>query len=664
MNTETMLVSVVSKSNLKYFILNIVIGISYYLTAKFGQSLSGSTDQITLIWPPAGIALASILLWGYRLIPAVFLGAFFSRFVPGEFPFTTTAIAIGNTLAATSGVYLLRRFRFKTSLDSAKNAFLFIFLGSLIPPAMSATLGTLSLIQGNLISWSGFNSVWITWWLGDLMGILLFTPLMLAWLGGELISSRRQILESVFISLFITLASLLIFFPRAQSITSYPLEYLIFPVLIWGSFRFGQRGTTLSTVMVTSIALWATITWHGPFNLSLALQSNLIALQFFVIVLSSTAILLSSVIEEKIAAMRERDYSDKKFRALIEHSSDVFTLIDQNATIFYTSPSLSRVLGYTPQDFANTNIFRYIYPEDRDRLMQLFREILLTPQKTITAEYRSLTKDGGWKWMEGTGTNLLADPAVQGVAISYRDIDERKKLDVVKTEFVTLAAHQLRTPLTTMKWYTEALRGMVEAKSKVSEYVDAIYLSIMKMADLASLMLDVSRIELGTFVEKIEPVDIRTVIEAVVGDFSIESSDKHLHLVTTYRREIPPFEANPKVLRVVLQNLVGNAVHYTPDHGSVTVTVDIQPKQLTVEVQDTGIGIPETAQKKIFTKLFRAENSKKVSPDGTGLGLYLTKALVDKEKGKIWFSSVEGHGTTFYVNLPIKLLKRRPHANK
>lgn len=649
---------------LKFVLLNLVIATAYFLTAKFGLALSGTIKQVTLVWPPTGIALGSLILWGSGVIPAITLGAFLANLTTGEVPLLAISIALGNTLEAMGGVYLLKKLGFSTYLNSAKNVFLFISVGALLSPVISATIGVSSLIYHGIGDWAGFGKVWFTWWLGDLMGALFFTPLILAWHDKKSLPSLSFILKTITILTLLTLISLLIFFPQYRGLSIYPIEYLIFPLLSWTAFRLGTRGTTLSTLLIATVAVWATVMGHGPFAIPLDIQAGLISLQFFLVVLATTSLIISSVIKEKSAALQEREYDYRKYRALIENSSDVFILIDQTATAFYASPTVRKVVGYTAEEYVGTNVFNYVHPEDRERLIQLFRDILLVPGKTITTQYRSLTKTGDWKWMEGTGTNLINDPGIRGIAISYRDIDERKKLEVVKTEFVTLAAHQLRTPLSTLRWYAEALRGMVKAKSKVSKYVDAIYLSIIKMNDLTNLLLHVSRIETGTFIEKKVAIDIKRSLDSVIHEFAIELAQKHLKLTPIYKHVLPPFITSPKVLQIILQNLVGNAVHYTLDGGSVTITLDIQQKQLFIQVQDTGIGIPEIAQPKIFTKLFRAANSKKVSPDGTGLGLYLTKALVDKEGGKIWFSSVEGEGSTFYVNLPIKLTKRRLYAEK
>lgn len=647
-----------SQLYIKYFFLNILVATAYFATAKFGLALSGTIKQVTLIWPPTGISLAAILLWGPGVIPAITLGAFLANITTHETVNLATAIAIGNALEAVTGSLLLRKFGFKSVLDNAKSVFLFVVFGALLSPVVSASIGTASLIYNGIGSWSNFWGVWVTWWLGDFMGAMLVTPVLLAWrnrMGPS--PTLRLMLESLLITILLVATTMLIFFPVFPTASNYPVEYLIFPILIWTAFRFGQKGTTLTTVLIASIAIWTTVSGHGPFAMSGNLQISLLTLQFFLGVLSLTSMVLSSVIEEKSTAQREKEYEEKKFRSLIENSADVFSLIDKNATVFYTSPSVAKVLGYDASEFVGTNIFQYIYPEDRDRLMQLFRDILLVPHKTITAEYRSLTKRGSLKWMEGTGTNLLGEPGVNGIAISYHDIDERKKLDVVKTEFVTLAAHQLRTPLTTMKWYTEALRDLVESKTKVAEYVDAVYLSILKMSELASLMLDVSRIELGTFSDKFEEVDIKSVVDSVIRELKLESSQKKLQVGVEYLSTTPLFIANPKLLRIIIQNLLGNAVHYTGEGGQVKVTVKLEKNQLQIEVKDTGIGIPHDVQSKIFTKLFRADNSKRVSPDGTGLGLYLVKSLLDKEKGNIWFTSEENKGTTFYVTLPITLTK-------
>jgi PAS domain S-box-containing protein len=379
-------------------------------------------------------------------------------------------------------------------------------------------------------------------------------------------------------------------------------------------------------------------------------------------VLSTTSILVLSVIEEKSVAQQARDYDERKFRALIENSTDVFTLIDQEATIFYASPSLTKVIGFTVEDFVGTNVFAYIFEGDRERLRKLFGEILTSPGKTLTAEYRTLTKSGEVKWMEGIGTNLLEEPGVRGIALCYRDIDERKKLDLVKTQFVALASHQLRTPLTTMRWYTEALRNLVKGKAKLAEYTEAIYVSILKMSSLATLMLDVSRIELGTFEDRAEEIDLVKIVSSIASDFAPEISSKHLILNTHYPKIIPTIWTSPKLIHTVVQNILGNSIHYTNEHGQIDLSIKIQNQELQLAINDNGIGIPSSAQDKIFTKLFRAENSKRMMPDGTGLGLYLVKSIVERVGGKIWFISEENKGTTFYVNIPIKLAKRRTNV--
>ncbi len=649
-----------------FVLLNLVVAVAYFVTAKLGLSLAGSIKQVTLVWPPTGIALASVLLLGPRVLPAITIAAFIANLTTQETPMLAASIALGNTLEAGFGAYLLSRLGFDTSLRTAKSVFALIIIGAISAPLISATIGTTSIIYHGIGNWSDFYNIWITWWLGDMMGVMLFAPLILVWSHSPRFKfNPKLIFESVAIIFLLITTSLLIFYPRSSMLPfNYPLEYLIFPIIIWSSFRFQQLGTTFSTLLITSIAIITMINGRGPFLIHNNLQLSLFHLQFFTFVLSLTSMVLSSVLEEKSHAQLGLEYEEQKFRSLIENSTDVFTLIDNQANVFYTSPSIRKVIGFSPEEFQGTNIFQYIFEEDRAHLMDLFKNIIKYPGKTISSEYRTLTKDGSVKWMEGTGTNLLEEPGVRGIAICYRDIDERKRLDLVKTQFVTLAAHQLRTPLTTMKWYTEAMSKLVKGKAKLEQYTNAIYISIIKMNDLASLMLDVSRAELGTFESKEEQVVMSKEIDSVLSELGPIIKSKELIVRSEFDKDLPDILANPRLLHIIFQNLIGNAVHYTNPKGLIEVSIDIKDKNLLIEVQDNGIGIPANAQNKVFTKLFRAENGKRIMPDGTGLGLYLVKSLVEKVKGEIWFNSTEGEGSTFYVTLPIKLIKRRPHGNK
>jgi len=188
---------------------------------------------------------------------------------------------------------------------------------------------------------------------------------------------------------------------------------------------------------------------------------------------------------------------------------------------------------------------------------------------------------------------------------------------------------------------------------------------------LVNALLNVSRMELGTFVVEPVPTDVVLLARNVVAEQKPQIEAKKLKLSAKYAKDLPLFNADLKLLRMVFQNLLSNAVKYTPDKGKVGFDIwatkkgeevegkKIKEDSIAIMVSDTGYGIPEAQQDKIFTKLFRADNVREKDTDGTGLGLYIVKAIVGHSGGEIWFTSQENKGTTFYVTLPLTGMKKK-----
>jgi signal transduction histidine kinase len=230
-------------------------------------------------------------------------------------------------------------------------------------------------------------------------------------------------------------------------------------------------------------------------------------------------------------------------------------------------------------------------------------------------------------------------------------------------EFVSMAAHELRSPLGSIRWYTESLEGIkFPPESKGKEYVSQIYESVLKMTSLVNLLLNVSKVELGTISDRPEKVDVVALTNDVVRNFSPDIRFKGLKLTTKFHPSLIQAVVDPNLLRIILENLLSNSVKYTQDLGKIDISVVENKAKLQIEVKDTGIGIPAFQKKHIFTKLFRADNVKRTYPEGTGLGLYLVKSVVDKLKGTVTFESEEGTGTSFLVSLPV--LKQNGSSKK
>ncbi|MFA6529605.1 MAG: ATP-binding protein, partial [Patescibacteria group bacterium] len=239
--------------------------------------------------------------------------------------------------------------------------------------------------------------------------------------------------------------------------------------------------------------------------------------------------------------------------------------------------------------------------------------------------------------------------------------EELQKLDVAKDEFVSIASHQLRTPLTALKGYTGMLldgdAGPVNEKQH--EYLTEIKNANDRMISLITALLNVSRVDLDVFIVEPEPIDFKKVAEDVLKDLQMKIVEKKLTVETAFEKNIPIINADLNIVRMVFQNLLTNALKYTASGGKINISIKKDGANILIAVADTGYGIPKNVQSKIFTKMFRADNARVNDPDGTGLGLYIIKSTLEKTGGKIWFESTENKGSTFYVTTPIGGMKKK-----
>ena len=276
--------------------------------------------------------------------------------------------------------------------------------------------------------------------------------------------------------------------------------------------------------------------------------------------------------------------------------------------------------------------------------------------------FRSVGSSGKVRYLQVEGKTTYGPnhdlQRIQGVA---HDVSKEVEIDRAKTEFVSLASHQLKTPLTSIKWLSEGLLSGKDEKLSPNQekYVHEIHAASQRMVEMVNDLLNVSRIELGTLAVRIEELDVGELSRGVLAEQQHTADEKSVVVTLTCDSALPHIGADKNLIRMVFQNLISNAIKYTPTGGTVTCEISlggVLRDGLFIQVSDTGIGIPKEEQQNVFKKLHRASNAEALVPDGTGLGLYVIKTIVDKVGGSISFESKEGKGTTFYVSLPLKWL--------
>jgi signal transduction histidine kinase len=257
-----------------------------------------------------------------------------------------------------------------------------------------------------------------------------------------------------------------------------------------------------------------------------------------------------------------------------------------------------------------------------------------------------------------TATNvspILLNGVPIGAIEVFRDITLEQEVDRMKSEFISLASHQLRTPLSAIKTYSHMIvdgyMGGINDTQKKS--LRTIISAANRMNELISTLLNITRMESGTIAVTPKLLQLDQVCEEVVKELSLMATEQSVSLELKNVGDDPkPVRSDNLIIKEILSNLITNAIKYTPENGNVTVSVKAKDTEVVVSIKDTGWGIPKHAQDQIFSKFFRAQNIVKRETTGTGLGLYLVQGLVEAVGGKIWFKSAEGKGTTFSFSLP------------
>jgi diguanylate cyclase (GGDEF)-like protein len=290
-----------SRSRFIYHVATIAgLGAVYFVAAKLGLKLAFVYPSASSVWPGTGIALSAILLLGYRVWPGVFIGAFLANVTTAGSVTTSLGIALGNTLEGLIGARFLHCFaNGRDAFDRARDILKFVFLAATLSTVISATIGVTSLSLGGFLQSKDFGRIWFTWWLGDTIGSILLTPLLVLWsINPRIRWNLSQICERIlFLSLFVLL-NLVIFggvTPLSQE--NYPLEFLCLPFFIWTAFRFSQRETAAAVVVLGALALWGTLHGYGPF-VTRTSQESLLLLQLFMGVQSVMSLVLSALVAE------------------------------------------------------------------------------------------------------------------------------------------------------------------------------------------------------------------------------------------------------------------------------------------------------------------------------------------------------------------------------
>ncbi len=274
--------------------------------------------------------------------------------------------------------------------------------------------------------------------------------------------------------------------------------------------------------------------------------------------------------------------------------------------------------------------------------------------KTIHARTMYQQQSGALLPVQVTVAPILLRGRPIGAIEIFRDLTAEIENDKLKSDFISIASHQLRTPLSAINMYTRMLQNGMAGPLTADQlpYVDTVLLSVKRMNTLINTLLNITRIEAGGITLKLDTLQLDNLAREVLAEFIPAAEAKNITLTAKLPRSMRPTYTDNLLVKEVCGNLLSNAIKYTPEGGRVTLELSETPKDILWRVTDTGYGIPARDQKNIFLKFFRASNITRMDVGGTGLGLYLIKTITESLGGELWFESVENKGSTFYFTIP------------
>lgn len=358
----------------------------------------------------------------------------------------------------------------------------------------------------------------------------------------------------------------------------------------------------------------------------------------------------------------------KKFKMAVEGTTEQIVITDPEGIIIFANDSTERLTGFSVAEIIGKKVgTKDLWGGQMSYdLYKKFWKTIKFDKKPFAGVFTNKRKNGVIYEVANTVTPIMdaSGEVVYFVGIE-RDITKEKEIDRAKTEFVSLASHQLRTPLSAINWYAEMLlngdAGKINDDQKT--YLDEIYKGNQRMVELVNALLNVSRLDLGTFEINPKPVILRDVIDDVVEEMKHTLEVKKQTIAIRCPANLPELSADPKLMRIIIQNLISNAIKYTPENGKISVSAEYNAEHpkitYVIKVADNGYGVPNSQKDKIFTKLFRADNVRAMDTEGTGLGLYIVKSILNESGGHITFDSIEGKGTIFTVTLPKTGMKQK-----
>jgi PAS domain S-box-containing protein len=671
----------------------------YMVLARIGLRLTIPPHDIAVFWPPNGVVLAMLLMSDKRRWPAIFGGI-----IPGHLllallgdrpPAIDLVYLTANIVELGIGASLIRRYCGPTlTFRSMREVLALLGASMVLGCGASATMA--SAITVYHFKDLSFLSVWRSWWVADAMGVLLITPMLVTLRQRERAPSVGSRVEAlVLFALLVAVSELIFGLVSDRGQEQIPIMYAVFPFVLWTAVRFGPRGASLASFLVSMVAIINASLGRGPRFFGPGGTANTAYwIQVYLAVVVLSGLVMAAVWSERSDAAdllrKEQDYTAN----ILFTAPAMISGLRPGGQVVSINPAVTTMTGYLPEAIIGKNFWEVFFPGELVKDGQRARDALERDpisgfETTIRAEDGSLrtiafraarTREGDGRgaeliligndvtarrWAEEELRNTL-DALEKRVEQRTAELNDAKiaadAANKAKSDFLANMSHELRTPLNGIIGFAELMYdGKVGAMSDVhKEYTGDILSSGQHLLQLINDILDLAKIEAGRMDLRPEPVDPKAVVAEVRDTLRELAARRQIRIEMDVDPSLRQVVVDVAKLKQILYNYLSNGLKFTREGGRVHVRVRGDGEDMfRVEVEDEGMGIRPDDIEHLFVAFQQLDASASKRHQGTGLGLALTKRIVEVHGGRVGVTSTVGQGSTFFAVMPMVTIGAR-----